>query len=80
MKLKGSFWISGGYGQNYQKAFAGIEQLKKLDAWQTSGLIGLSKKYKIGKKTNNLQLLWGFMSYQQVPRRQPILFRIGYVF
>lgn len=63
MKLKGSFWISGGYEQNYQKAFGSIVQLKNLDAWQTSGLIGLSKKYKIGKKTNNLQLLWDFMSY-----------------
>ena len=80
MKIKGSIWISGGYEQNYQQAFTKIDQLKNLNAWQTSGLIGLSKKYKIGKKTNNLQLLWDFLSYQQVPRRQPILFRIGYVF
>ena len=78
-KVEG-FWISGGYEQNYQKSFANISQLKSLDYWQTSGLIGLSKKYKIGKKTNNLQLLWDFLSYQQIPRRQPILFRIGYVF
>lgn len=61
MKLKGSFWISGDYEQNYQKGFARIQQLKNLNAWQTSGLIGLSKKYKIGKKTNNLQLLWDFI-------------------
>ncbi len=79
-KLKGSFWITGGYEQNYQYAFKKIEQLKNMNAWQTSGLIGLTKKYKIGKKTNNLQLLWDFMSYQQMPRRQPVLFRIGYTF
>lgn len=80
LKLKGSFWISGGYEQNYQQSYTQIAQLKDYSAWQTSGLIGLSKKYKIGKKTNNLQLLWDFMTYQQLPRRQPILFRIGYVF
>jgi hypothetical protein len=76
-KIKGSFWISGGFEQNYQHAFTKIEDLKVFDAWQTSGLVGLSKKYKIGKKTNNMQLLWDFMSYQQVPRRQPLLFRVG---
>jgi len=80
VKLKGSFWVSGGYEQNYQRGFTQINQLKDYSAWQTSGLIGLSKKYKIGKKTNNLQLLWDFMSYQQVPRRQPIVFRVGYIF
>ncbi|MCW3109999.1 MAG: hypothetical protein JWQ09_4505 [Segetibacter sp.] len=79
MKVKGSIWISGGYEQNYQDAFTKINQLKDLNAWQTSGLIGLTKKYKISKKTNNIQLLWDFLSYQQVPKRQAILFRIGYV-
>ena len=78
-KIEG-FWVSGGYEQNYQHAFTKIDQLKDLDAWQTSGLIGLTRKYKIGKKTNNLQVLWDFLSYQQIPRRQPILFRVGYVF
>jgi hypothetical protein len=77
VKLKGSFWLSGGYEQNYQHAFTRIEQLQVFDSWQSSGLIGLTKKYKIGKKTNNLQLLWDFMSYQQVPKRQPLLFRVG---
>lgn len=77
VKLKGSIWISGGYEQNYQHAFTKIEDLTVFDAWQTSGLIGMSKKYKIGKKTNNFQLLWDFMSYQQLPRRQPVLFRVG---
>lgn len=80
IKLKGNFWASGGYEQNFQKGFTRIDQLKDYSAWATSGLIGVSKKYKIGKKTNNMQLLWDFMSYQQVPRRQPILFRVGYVF
>jgi hypothetical protein len=78
-KIEG-FWISGGYERNYQHAFTKSDQLKDVNAWQTSGLLGLTKKYKIGKKTNNFQMLWDFLSYQQVPRRQPILFRVGYVF
>ena len=80
-KLKGSFWISGGYEMNYRTAFNSIYQLKDLNAWQQSGLVGLSKiisiKTKFFKKTK-LQLLWDFLSYQQVPRTQAVLFRVSY--
>jgi hypothetical protein len=83
IKLKGSFWLSGGYEQNYRNAFNSIDQLQDLSAWQQSGLIGVSKvislKTKIFKKTK-LQLLWDFLSYRQVPITQPIVFRIGYNF
>ncbi len=79
IKLKGSIWISGGYEYNYQQEFKKLTQLQNLDAWQKSGLIGFSKKYKIGKKNGNLQLLWDFLSYSQVPQTQPLKFRIGYV-
>jgi hypothetical protein len=41
--------------------------------------VGLSKKYKLkGKMKGEMKLLWDFLSYQQVPRSQPIVFRIGY--
>ena len=82
-KLKGSFWISGGYEQNYKTAFRDFNQLKDMNAWQQSGLIGISKvlslKSKLFKKTST-KLLWDFLSYKQVPRTQPIVFRIGYNF
>ncbi len=78
IKMKGSFWISGGYEMNYQHAFVKYEELYNIHAWQTSGLIGLTKKYKIGKKTNNMQVLWDFLSYSQTPRTEAIKFRIGY--
>jgi hypothetical protein len=81
VKLKGSFWISGGYEMNYRSEFNRIEALKDMNAWQQSGLIGMSKvvsmNSKFFKKTK-LQLLWDFLSYQQVPRTQAVLFRIGY--
>jgi hypothetical protein len=81
IKLKGSFWISGGYEQNYRSQFNRLEVLQDLSAWQSSGLIGISKvislKTKFFKKTK-LQLLWDFLSYQQVPKVQPLLIRINY--
>jgi hypothetical protein len=80
IKLKGSIWITGGYELNHQQEFNRLDQLKDLSAWQRSGLIGLTKKYSIGKKKGNLQLLWDFLSYEQVPRTQALKFRIGYVF
>ncbi len=79
-KIKGGFWLSGGYELNYQQAFEKLDILKDLSSWQRSGLLGLTKKYKIGKKTNNMQLLWDILSYRQVPSTQPIVFRVGYVF
>lgn len=78
-KLKGSIYISGGYEQNYHSAFSTIQQLQNYSAWQTSGLVGLSKKYKVSKNLKcDIKLLWDFLSYQQVPRTQAVLFRIGY--
>lgn len=80
-KIKGSFWLSGGYEQHYRSAFSGIDQLRGKSGWQQSGLLGLSKivsvKSKLFKKTK-LMLLWDFMSYGQVPRGQALVFRLGY--
>jgi hypothetical protein len=80
-KLKGSLYISGGYEKNYLKPFTNMSQLKGSSYLQNSGLIGLSKRYKAGKKLNGeIKILWDFLSYQQVPKRQAIIFRIGYSF
>ncbi len=83
MKLKGSFYASGGLEYNYQQPFGTIEQLKKLNTWQQSGLLGISKiislKTKYFQKTK-LQLLWDVLSYQQRPRTQAVKFRVGYSF
>jgi hypothetical protein len=82
-KLKGSIWISGGYEQNYKSAFSDFNQLRDKNAWQQSGLLGICKvvslKTKLFKKTS-IKLMWDFLSYKQVPRTQPVVFRIGYNF
>lgn len=87
VKLKGSFFASGGYEYNYQP-LSNIDNLNpqerlQTEAWQQSGLVGMSKivslKSKFFKKTK-LQLLWDFLSYQQVPKAQALKFRVGYSF
>jgi len=89
IKLKGSFYASGGFEYNYQpinadslSSTANINW-KDVASWQQSGLVGISKiisiKSKFFKKTK-LQLMWDFLSYQQAPRTQPLKFRVGYNF
>jgi hypothetical protein len=82
-KLKKSFYATGGLEYNFQQPFHSLQQIENTDAWQQSGLIGISKvvdvKSKIFKKTK-IQLLWDFLSYQQNIRTQPLKFRVGYNF
>lgn len=83
LKIKGSFWVSGGYEQHYRSAFNSVAALRDKNALQQSGLIGISKvvslKTKFFKKTK-VQLLWDFLSGRQEPVTQPLQFRIGYNF
>ncbi|GGB19841.1 hypothetical protein GCM10011511_49500 [Puia dinghuensis] len=80
-KLKGSFWVSGGAELNYQPLVSTLSALSSYNAWQKSALLGLSKKYKAGRKLNgNVQLLYDFLYRQHVPATQPWVFRVGYSF
>jgi hypothetical protein len=79
----GGFWVSGGYEMNYQSEFGNIAALQQYSSWQQSGLIGLSKTVSLSSKffkKTKVQLLWDFLSYDVQPRRQPIVFRLGYSF
>ncbi len=82
-KLKGNFYGSGGLEYNYQQPFSSFRQINNLGAWQQSGLVGITRMMslagKVVKKTK-VQLLWDFLSYYQLPRTQPLKFRIGYNF
>jgi len=83
IKIKGSFSASGGMELNHTTPFARFQQLRNWEDWTKSGLIGVTKtvsmKSRVFKKTK-VQLLWDFLSYQQVPRTQAVIFRIGYNF
>jgi hypothetical protein len=83
IKIKGSFFFSGGFEYNYTMPFSSFKQLPQLNSWTKSGLVGVSKtvsmKNRVFKNTK-LSVFWDLLSYQQVPKTQPFLFRVGYNF
>jgi hypothetical protein len=83
VKLKGSFWVSGGFEMNFRSEIKNIDELKNQSGWQQSGLIGISKVVAVKAnvfKNTKVQALWDFLSYQQIPRTPPLIFRISYGF
>ncbi len=77
-KIKGGFYVSGGFEKNYLPQLNDVVAVQKTEAWQESGLIGISKKYPLSKKRKGfVQVLFDFLSYKNLPRSQPILFRTG---
>jgi hypothetical protein len=80
-RLKKNFYLSGGYERNYLNQFQSLTQLRNAIGWQQSGLIGISRKYKLSTKVNGkLQLLYDFLNSTHVPNSAPILFRTGWTF
>jgi len=83
IKIKGSFSASGGLELNHTTPFSTYQQLRHWDDWTKSGLIGVTKTVSMNNrvfKKTKVALLWDFLSYQQVPRTQAVIFRIGYNF
>jgi hypothetical protein len=81
--VKKSWSAVGGYELNYLQPFSSFKDIRQLTGWTQSGLIGIEKtislKSSVLKKTN-VQLLWDFLSYSQVPQQPPVIFRVGYGF
>ena len=81
--IKNGFSATGGFEYNYTTQFTNLQQLRQIQNWTRSGLIGLSKtvstKSRVFSKTQ-VQLLWDFLSYSQVPKTEPLVFRLGYNF
>ena len=81
IKAKGSIWLTGGFEYNYLNSFKTLEELhNNVDAWQRSALMGLSRKYKVGKREGNMQLLYDLLHSHQNPPGTALKFRIGYTF
>ena len=83
IKIKSSFSFYAGYEENYTTPFTSYQQLKQLEYWTRSGLAGLQKTISMKStvfKQTTLALLFDFLSYQNVPATQPLIFRIGYSF
>lgn len=80
-RIKNSWFATGGFEYNHQKPFTSLQQINSLSYWTRSGLIGVTKKYKINSRVKgNLQMLWDFLSYSQVPYQAAFKFRLGYSF
>lgn len=80
-KAFGNLWFSGGFEYNYLSSFKSLQELhNNVDVWQRSALAGISKKYKVGKKEGNIQLLYDFLHNRQIPPSTALKFRIGYTF
>lgn len=77
-KWKGSIWLTGGWEANYLNAFSGAGIFRQLNDWQSSGLTGLMKTYKAGKRQGNLQLLYDWLHAEHLPHSPALLFRAGY--
>jgi hypothetical protein len=81
IKIKSSWSATGGFEYNYLQPFSSFQDLRVLDTWTRSGLIGVMKtislKSTVFKKTQ-ISFLWDFLSYSNVPQTQPVIFRIGY--
>jgi hypothetical protein len=78
-KIKNQLFISGGYEANHNSQFKNIAQLKDFNAWQSSGLLGLGKKYRISKKIKGTaEVLFDFLYRSHLPVSQPIVYRLGY--
>lgn len=81
LKIKGTFWLNGGFEYNYLSAFKKIEEIRNLDIWQKSALIGVEKKYKVGKKKEGkLLLLYDFLANKNIPQSSALKFRLGWTF
>jgi hypothetical protein len=83
VKIKGTFSATGGFEYNYTTPFTNYQQLRFIQNWTKSGLIGVTKTVSMQNrffKSTSLSLLWDFLSYQQIPQTQPFIFRIGYNF
>jgi hypothetical protein len=81
IRIKKSWSVTGGYELNNVQPLAGFQGLGYIGGWTQSGLIGVTKtismKSTVFRKAN-VQLLWDFLSYYQVPQTPPIVFRVGY--
>lgn len=79
--LKKSFSITGGFEMNRLEPFSSFKDIRQLNGWTSSGLIGIAKtislKSTLFKKTQ-VAFLWDFLSYYQTPKTPPIIFRVGY--
>ena len=84
-KLKGNFFMNGGFEYNYNAAFKSFRDMPSINSgnsslWKPAALIGINKKYNIGKVKGSMMLLYDFLAKYKLPQTQSLVFRFGYNF
>lgn len=82
-KIKGNWWLSGGWEYHYQQPVAAVRELQKIDNWKQAGLLGLTKIVPVKMKTfkkYRLQVYYDFLYQYKLPVTEPVKFRMGYTF
>jgi hypothetical protein len=83
-KLKGNFYMNGGFEYNYNYLFRSYSHSSPgvitNDPWKPAALVGINKKYKLGKVNGNMMLLYDLLAKRQMPETQRLVFRFGYSF
>ena len=79
VKFKKSFWLTGGYEQQYMAGFRSLNELRNGSYWRSSALAGLSKKWKFKKKGGEMKLLYDFLWNRKV-NGQRLVWRTGFTF
>lgn len=78
-KLKNVWYLNGGAEMNHYLSFSTIQELQNWNRWQTSALIGVSRKYKVNAKLNSsIQVLYDLLANRQMPMTNPFLIRFNY--
>jgi hypothetical protein len=82
-KISKGFTAVFAFELNFHPEIRRLELLKDYSGWQQSGLAGIGKivsvKSKFFKKAS-VKIMWDYLSYQQRPRQQAIIMRVGYSF
>jgi hypothetical protein len=73
-----SFWLTGGFEYNYMEQFTSIKVIRDLSLWQRSALVGVMKKFNVGKRSGSVQVLYDMLAAQEVPQGQVFKIRFGY--
>ncbi|NII28353.1 hypothetical protein HB364_24940 [Pseudoflavitalea sp. X16] len=82
-KIKGNWWLSGGWEYHYQQPVVVVRELQKIDHWKQAGLLGLTKIVPVKMKTfkkYRLQVYYDFLYQYKLPATEPVKFRMGYTF
>ncbi len=80
LRLKGGWWAAGSFERTYYQAYDHLVNAPPVSSWQPGLLTGLMRKWPVGKRSANMQLLYNWLYAQQLPHGQALQFWIGYTF